>query len=153
MPKKYSKKNIYDFLKNQHIMSLSTCYKDKPDTSTMLYAIDKELNIYFATHVTSRKAKNIKKNKNISIAVWKNKILSIQAEGKATEVNVFKDQQKVLVSLAKSAVSQENFYPPVFRINEGHYVIYKAKLSYIKVLDLTSDKINEYEKPYVEIRL
>ncbi|SPP99688.1 Heme iron utilization protein [Candidatus Sulfobium mesophilum] len=97
MEAKEIRQAISDYLKNHRKMTLATVTLDgRPLAHTVEYVSDDGPVLYFATRKTTRKAQNIMKNENVSLAVdedyddWM-KIQGVQAEGRATILSQEKD--------------------------------------------------------------
>ena len=147
------KEDILDFIKSQFIMQIATCSENKPAVSVMLFAIDDSFNIYFATHRNSYKSKNLLSNPKVGIAIWEHTKMLIQIDADVEEITNSDDVAKALDMLADQATKSEEFWPPVFRINNGEYVIFKAKPYWARALDLTRSTIRQEDTPFTEINL
>ncbi len=79
-----------EYVKNHNIAAIATCVNGTPYASTVEYASDGFV-LYFSTNPETRKAKNIKENKNVSLTIdedykdW-TKIKGIQMEGTAEQI-------------------------------------------------------------------
>lgn len=149
------KEEILKFLQNQHIATLATVTKDnRPHAAVILYAVDQDLNLYFATHKKTEKIDNVKQNNKVSLTIWKHKELSVQIEGEGEEVTDSQECSKILEVLAVSA-SKENsdFYPPILRIKGQDYAIYKIKPTRCRYLDFKDEHINESSPTVHELTL
>ena len=132
-------------------MQLATSYKDKPAVAVMLYAVDNNFNIYFATHKDSQKSQNLLKNPNASLSIWEHHSALIQASGVVSVVKDAKEQSKIMDRLADAATEDESFWPPVFRIKGDEYIIFKISLSWARILDLEQDTIRQKDTPFTEL--
>ncbi len=97
MEKDEIRKSISDYLRTHRKMTIATVTLDgRPLAHTVEYACDDGPVLYFATKKTTRKAQNIMKNGNVSLAVdedyddWM-KIQGVQIEGLATILSEEKD--------------------------------------------------------------
>ncbi len=61
-------KLIKEYLKSQHLMCLST-FSDHPWSTTLYYAVDDDLNIYFVSDPKSKHCRDILKNNKVSCAI------------------------------------------------------------------------------------
>jgi nitroimidazol reductase NimA-like FMN-containing flavoprotein (pyridoxamine 5'-phosphate oxidase superfamily) len=147
------KTEILDFLRSQYIMSVAVCEDNKPSSSILLYYIDDELNIYFATHADSIKAKKLKINPLISLSVWEHKKMLIQADGEVSEVVEEDAKLNIIDKLAESSSKGDNFWPPLLRIKGGEYTVFKIKPIWLRRLDLKTDTMTQTDSPFSEIKL
>ena len=79
------KKLLEEILKNEKIMVLATCSDDKPWATPVIYAWDGKKRFYFLSRKTTRHAKNIEKNPNMSASIYPRNLRplrGIQMEGK-----------------------------------------------------------------------
>ena len=153
MQNNYSREEILDFLKKTSIMSAAFANENKPISTVLLFGIDDDFTIYFATHENTYKAKAIIDNPQISISVWEHKEMMIQADGKVSRVTDNDEVNEVLNKLVTSADNVADFWPPVLRIkNETPYFIGKIKLSWLRATDLVSTKVTEKDLPHTEIK-
>lgn len=83
------KRLILEYLSQNRLMTLATCQDNTPWASTVFFAYDNNLNIYFLTELNTRKTDNILQNSKISAAinqVWQagpQKVRGVQLEGEA----------------------------------------------------------------------
>jgi len=88
------KKEALEFIKKNKLCVLATCSENKPEAATMSYVTDGEV-FYFGTSPNSRKASNIRKNKNVAIVVGVSKNQpSIQINGEAERITDEKEKEK-----------------------------------------------------------
>ena len=70
MNKEMSKQEILKFLKEKELAVVSTVSAaSKPESATVIYFIDDELNFYFVTRRNTRKFENLQLNNNVAIVV------------------------------------------------------------------------------------
>lgn len=154
MPKTYTKQEILDFLRKTSLMSAAFVRDgDKPLSTILLFALDDDFTLYFATLKTSYKAKAIEENKNISIAVWKEKEMLVQANGVVEQETDPEKAEKIVEKLADSAAGLEDFWPPVLQIKGHEYAVYKTKITWLHALDLTSTSLVEKQSLFSEVDL
>lgn len=152
MPKP-KKSDILSFLNSEFIMQIATAtLKGKPQVNVMLFAVDKDLHFYFATHKSSRKAKNLKQNNQVSITVWKHKKMMVQVDARVKPLTKEADINHALDLLADKATMDEEFWPPLLQIEGNDYIIYKAKPSKMTMLDLSQPTIHKATSPFTVIK-
>ncbi|MBP9738163.1 pyridoxamine 5'-phosphate oxidase family protein [Candidatus Saccharibacteria bacterium] len=148
-----SKEAVRHFLESNFIAELATASNNKPTCSTVIYVVDKDLNLYFVTNRDSHKAENILKNQNVSMTIWEFSKMSIQLDGLAKEVNDDSIKEWVINSFGDAATNDPDFWAPIFRINRGDYVIFKVTPTWLRALDLAHDTVRSKLSPYTEISL
>jgi uncharacterized pyridoxamine 5'-phosphate oxidase family protein len=146
-----SKIDALNFIKTQFIMQIATCSNNKPAVSVMLFAMNDNFDVYFATHRKSFKSQNLLVNPKVGIAIWEHNKMLIQIDAEVEEVIETPEQLGVLNMLADQVAKSENFWPPVLRINNGEYVIFKAKPTWVRALDLVRSTISQESTPFTEI--
>lgn len=151
MIKKTTKKEVLNFLKSNFIMEVATVFKNKPHASVLLYYIDNDFNIYFATHGETYKSRALQENSNISLCVWEHGKMLIQADGNAYLVKDKKKKNEIFDNLAEAASKGEDFWPPLFRIGGKSYAVFRIKLKWLRALDLIGKNITEKKSPFTEI--
>ena len=82
------KQVIRDFISQQKIAVLSTINQEgKPQSAVLEFGNTENLEIIFDTFPSSRKYKNLKHNKNVSLVIGWDDNITIQYEGKAEELS------------------------------------------------------------------
>ncbi|MBT4124271.1 MAG: pyridoxamine 5'-phosphate oxidase family protein [Candidatus Pacebacteria bacterium] len=154
MPKTYSKQEILSFLQKTSLMSVALCQKDnKPLSTILLFALDDDFTLYFATISSSYKAKAIENNKNISFSVWKPEEMLVQANGVVDQITDQKAAEEVVDKIAEAAASLDDFWPPVLQIKGHDYSVYKVKINWLHALDLSSKNLVEKTSLFTEVEL
>jgi nitroimidazol reductase NimA-like FMN-containing flavoprotein (pyridoxamine 5'-phosphate oxidase superfamily) len=151
MIKKYTNEEVLSFLRSNPVMSIAVTFKGIPRSSIVIFAVDKDMVFYFATGTQSYKAKALMTNKNISFSVWEYKKILVQGLGEATALNSKSELDRTLEKLAKVAGDMKDFWPPLLHLWNQDYTIFKVKIRWMRVLDLTSQKIKESSLPFQDI--
>lgn len=154
MIKKYTKQEVLAFMRKVSIMSAAFVQDDsKPLSTVLLFAIDDDFTMYFATLKSSHKAQAILNNPNISLSVWQSKEILVQANGIVTqEVDPLKIED-IIDKLASSAAGLNDFWPPILQMTGHDYVVFKVKLTWLHALDLTSTSLVENQSMFSEVNL
>ena len=84
------KKLILEYLGKNRLMTLATSSNDAPWATTLFFAYDDDLNLYFLSQETTRKVQNILKNPKVAVTIDREqptpgKVKGIQLEGTAEE--------------------------------------------------------------------
>jgi nitroimidazol reductase NimA-like FMN-containing flavoprotein (pyridoxamine 5'-phosphate oxidase superfamily) len=151
MRKKYTKKEILNFLRNQPVMSIAISSGRVPRSSILIFAVDKDFNFYFATGVKSNKVKVLMKNKSIDFSIWEYKKILVHGFGEAKLLKSEKEIEKALTRLAKVAGEMKDFWPPLINLWNQDYAIFKVKSKKLKILDLKNDNIKDGKVSFTEI--
>jgi len=135
-------KSIFNILKNNKLLTLSTVNKNKSWCNTAYYVFDKEFNLYIWTGSKTIHSKNIKKNNNVAINIfdstqkWGSFLQGIQASGK---VHITNNKElikagllyiKRFLKVIKYIKSPKDFHSKLFESK-----IYKIELNKIKLFD------------------
>lgn len=134
-------------------MQIATVSGDQPGVSVMLYTVDDDMNFYFGTHKDSFKIKNLLTNPKISAVVWEFGKIQVQINGTAIPLEDPSEQVKIMDQLADSATKDSEFWPPLFRIKGGEYILMKIKPTWMRVLDLTNNTMRQESSPFIDIKL
>lgn len=147
MALKKSKKEILAFLKKTKCASLATVDQNGwPECSEVYFGVDNNFNIYIATGSLSRKYKNLLTNQQAAfVAGDPKKQITIQLEGKITELQRLKRGSKALKALTEAFTPslKEIFsemwdpIPPVLKMQNGDLVILKIKPTWIRWADFS----------------
>jgi len=91
------KKYILSYLEKNRLMSLATSDGSKPWVSTVFFAYDTDLNIYFISVPNTRKITNLTKNPQVAIVINQSQpagelVQGLQIEGKAEKLD--KEEEK-----------------------------------------------------------
>lgn len=76
---------VKQFMNQFQTCVLSTVRDNKPQSATVGFSVDDELNILVATQLSTRKASNILSNPFVSIVIGFEGNKTVQIEGKATQ--------------------------------------------------------------------
>jgi len=147
------KTNMLSFLKDNFVMEIATARDNKPAVSPVIYVIDEDLNFYFVTYRESVKAQNLINNPLCSFTIWQFSQICVQADGIASTVEDEKRKEWVIDAFADAATKDSNFWAPIFRIKRGDYCLFKIKLTWMRVLDLSHNTTREESSPYTEIKV
>jgi len=154
MSEKISKPEVIKFLRSVNIMSLAACHKEKPLSTILLYAVDDDLNFYFATRSETYKAKALAINPKVSLSIWEFKKMLIQADGIATKIDNLETVNKVVEMLADSVERIGDFWPPVIQQKEkGEYVVFKIKPTWLRALNLSNESIRGDKGEFTELSI
>ena len=106
-----------------------------PETSTMYYIQDNDLNIYFVTRSGSRKYKNITKNQHVSFVVSsEHPPKTVQLEGSASEVTDPNEQIDYFHKLT-AKIAESSAIPPVEQMVAGEMVFMKITIIWARLGD------------------
>lgn len=120
----------------------------------LLFAIDEDFTIYFATHEDTFKAKAILEDNRVGISIWEKDVMLVQAKGVATPIEDIYHKDMALEKIVHAVDNIDSFWPPVLRIrNDSEYVVFKIKPDWVRALDLTSKTITAQVDPFVEIEV
>jgi uncharacterized pyridoxamine 5'-phosphate oxidase family protein len=148
-----SKEEVLGFLKSHHIMTLATVSEDgKPHSTVLLYVVDDDFSMYFASHTESHKVKNVAHNNFVSLTVWEHQKLSIQVNGEAELVSDAGEIDAILTRIVDAGAQEgDNFYPPILSIGGESYSLFKIKPSLVRGLDLSADQVKGVGMPFTDI--
>ena len=94
---RHNKHKLLEYLKSHKLMSLAT-FSSKPWISTVYYAVDNQMNLYFVSKPQTRHCKDIASNRHVACAIADStqkvtsKKTGVQIQGVATPVN---DTEKI----------------------------------------------------------
>lgn len=149
-----SKQQVFDFLKSVSIMSLAACDGDKPLATVLLFAIDEDLTIYFATRESSHKAVAIQKNPQVSLTVWYTQQMLVQIDGNANRIHNPNEVNEAMNKIVEASSQIKNFWPPLLSYNtHDPYAIFAIKPTWVRALNLSNDVIKAAEPPFTQIAL
>ena len=129
------KEDVLSFIKTRIHAVISTIdEKGRPESALIGFTETDQLEIFFGTFNTSRKYKNLQKNKQVALVIgWTDDSITVQYEGLAEEVDK-KDvplcisllQQKIPSSIKFSTLPQQTYF--------------KVTPTWIRYSDLSSSK-------------
>jgi nitroimidazol reductase NimA-like FMN-containing flavoprotein (pyridoxamine 5'-phosphate oxidase superfamily) len=107
--------------------------QNKPESASIYYISDNDLNIYFVTRSGSRKYKNLMKNPNASFVITlEHPPKTIQIEGIANEVTDANEQINYFQKLIAKA-SESTTMPPVSQMVDGEMVFMKISTNWARL--------------------
>lgn len=141
-------------MRSLSIGSFAFVQDTKPLNSVLLFHIDDDCALYFATHENTYKAQALVTNPQVSFSVWEHKKMLVQGAGEAHPVENISQRDTILERIVGAVDNIDSFWPPVLRIkNNTPYVVYKVSPSWLRTLDLSEDTITSADDPYTEIDL
>lgn len=147
MDKEISKRNVLKFLKEKDLSVISTVSPTgKPESATVIYFIDDDLNFYFVTRHNTRKFRNLQSNKNVAIVVGVElKPVTVQIEGTAELVSDEKGKSLLMAEIIKRPQIKSLYFgpfleldkDPVFKLDkDGDFAGYKVKINWLRWLSI-----------------
>lgn len=135
-------------------MTLATVSEDgKPHATVLLYVIDDDFSVYFASHTESRKVKNVTHNNFVSLTVWEHQKLSIQVNGEAELISDAGEIDAIVTRIVEAGAEEDDhFYPPILSIGGESYSLFKIKPSLVRCLALSIDQVKGVGLPFTDIR-
>jgi uncharacterized protein YhbP (UPF0306 family) len=135
---------------NQPLGVLSTINeKGFPESATVYYIFDKDLNLYFVTREESRKYKNIKHNRHVSFVVSTEKpAKTFQLHGTAHQVQLPYEESSYFADLV-SIASKHVFIPPVSQIGDSKMLFVKITPTWMRVGDFSI--IEKDDNKFIEV--
>jgi len=123
---------IIEFIRNHPLGTLATADGKKPYASTVYFAVDHDLKLYFTTNLETKKQLNLKKNPSVAVAIT-NEVQgkTLQAQGTAKRLDPLPEQSKVIPLLY--AVLERSFWdvPPVVLMG-GKGAIYEIEPTWMR---------------------
>lgn len=148
----FTKKEIADFMRSISVMSAACSLQGKPISTILLFALDDDFTLYFATRRDSYKQKALSMNSQMSISVWEHKKMLVQSSGHATQIIDENAQKEALTKIVNATDNIEDFWPPVLQINGGDYTVYKYTPEWLRAMDLSNTKIKTGDTSYTEFQ-
>jgi nitroimidazol reductase NimA-like FMN-containing flavoprotein (pyridoxamine 5'-phosphate oxidase superfamily) len=147
------KAEISHFLNNNFVMQIAISRNNKPSASVVIYFVDEDLNFYFATHSDSFKAQILISNPQISLCVWKDRQMLVQADGTVSEITDHDQVMDTIHKLLEGAKKGDDFWPPLLKIKGDSYSVFKITPTWLRKLDLSSPSVREGESPFAELTM
>lgn len=151
--KNITKAHVKDFMKSVGIMSIAINHHEYPISSIVLFAVDDDFTLYFATHANTNKARALQSDPKLSFSIWEQHNLLIQGSG---DVEILSDAEEingVLDKLAKSAISIKDFWPPILQLEPDFYAVFKITPKQMQAIPLEYDTISADQMEVHEIDL
>lgn len=153
MPKHITKNHVLDVMRKISLMSLAVCGADnQPQSHMLLFSVDKNFTMYFATTTNSNKYISLQKNNKVGASIFSDKEMFIQIQGVVTEI-VDQDFAQILEKLAETATNLPNFWHPLLQIANSKYSVFTLTPKSIRVLDLSRDTISHSASPFINIKI
>lgn len=153
MSQKYLKNDVLTFMRSVSIAALAVTDGTKPMSSIILFALDDDFTMYFGTHRDSFKSQAILKNPNVSLSIWEHKKMLVQIDAKAQEVSESEKADAFLDKIVSASANVHDFWPPVLQIEGDEYIVFKVRPHWLRVLDLSDQRINLPELPFQELEI
>lgn len=145
--KRITKKDVYQFLKqNKHAVISTISIDNTPESSLIYYGVDRDLNFYIVIGDKSRKYPNMLRNSKVALVISDEYILkTVQVEGNAEELKKVKKNSKAITTLTK-ALSRNIWQtiahiwepiPPVIKMHSGIISIFKITPTWLRCADFS----------------
>lgn len=145
------KAEVVKFVRSVSIMSIAVNYKT-PISSIVLFAVDDNLNFFFATRRDTAKAKALSLSSEISMSIWEFDKSLVQGTGRALELSG-QEASDALDMIVNATENVKEFWPPILQIEGDDYVVYKIVPVWLRILDISKDTIHVKEQMFQEIEL
>lgn len=127
-------------LRNQQLAVISTISPEStPESATVFYSVDNDLNIFFSTRQSSRKYANIQKNSPVALVVTDPEhMVTVQIEGKAEETFDAEEMRAFIDSMMTLPTDRsqlEKWMAPGHLMKNGHFAIMKVTPAWIRIGD------------------
>lgn len=136
---KYPKrKDVQEFLRKEHTMTISSVTKEgKPQSATVYYVLGGSMNMYFVTKEDSRKYRNITNNPKVSVVVSDcDQIQTAQIEGIAEEIKMGAVFTKTVDRIIELTDSLSHYWePPIGMLRSGKAKLIKVTPTWIRYID------------------
>ncbi|GIK84338.1 MAG: hypothetical protein BroJett025_09600 [Patescibacteria group bacterium] len=152
MLQQFTPQEVLEVMRKISLMSIAVSDKNnQPQSHMLLFAVDPDFTLYFATSNSSAKHNAIKENNKIGISIWSDKEMLIQMLAEATEIEG-EDAQEAFNKLAEVAISLPDFWPPLLQIQKSSgYAVFKVKPTSIRALNLASNTITNIGTMFTNI--
>lgn len=145
-------KEARQFLRENYLMTLATVNARGPSVAVVVYVLDPKGNLYFVTHANSRKARNLSENPAVSLVIWQSgQNMLVQADGKASKVEEVQTEEWVMDCFADLTTKDVHSWPPLLRMQNKEYAVFRVTLHWMRTLDLTRSTVTQEESPFTEI--
>lgn len=162
MSDKKLKAKIYEFLKrNKHAVLSTMSFDNKPESSSIYFGVDHDLNFYFFVGDSTRKHVNLKERHFASIVITDEYTeQTVQAEGIASEVTDIK-KESVAIKAISEAITPSVWgivshifdpIPPILKMNNGMISFYKLKTEWLRWADF-KNPVDKDSHEYFELAI
>ncbi len=154
MDNKDTRQKVLVFLKhNPHGVLATVSEEGKPWGSSIYFATDEDLNLFFITKIKTLKYHNILKNHNVSLTVTDKSLqTTIQIAGKVSKVPAKDIVSVVMKKLAHIKPHDDNnWVPPIVKVNGGEYMVLKITPQTLQYSDYQQTKSNIHDSPTEKI--
>ncbi len=134
--------SINKILEENKLLFLSTTNPNgNPESCSVYYVFDKNFNIYIWTDDDSRHAKNLKRNKNVSVAIantsqkWGSLLRGLQIEGKCEKVSILRIAKPGMLYLKRYPKVKSFIKSPSDFLKKYDSKMFKITPSWIKIFD------------------
>lgn len=143
-------REAHKFLDEHKVGVLSTVTEDgKPWGSTIYYVVsDSNLNVYFLTHASSNKYRNLVANSAVALTVFDDyQQTTVQIAGTIDELEIGEEHDIVFRKISHlHPPGQFAWNPPVSKIHDGEVVLLKITP---KAMRLSSYKADEHGESHI----
>jgi|AntRauTorckE6833_2_1112554.scaffolds.fasta_scaffold15790_3 uncharacterized pyridoxamine 5'-phosphate oxidase family protein len=125
-----TKSSIFSWLQQHHVATIATISKTyKPELAVVYTNVGEDFNCYFITKESTRKYKNLQRDKTITLAWFNNLDLTMcEMAGEAFVVQDLAEASAAMVQLEDLMVNQQAEYwtPPVGQLEGSQYAIFRV---------------------------
>lgn len=151
MKKEEVRQKAIEFLKSNDTMVIATASSGgEPQASTVYYAVDDDLNLFFITHAGTKKHDNLRQNKKVAFVVgFGPQVLTVQGGGVAEEMA--EGHGAVYDQIMEKALKPADQWPPLILSKKGQCV-FKITPTWMVCLNLHKEShAGEIEEDFYKI--
>ncbi len=152
MEKIWTKEAVLKFLRDNPLASLAINGKDYPVSSMVLFYVDDDFNLYFGTGRESFKAKALLEDPKISFSGWKAGEALMQWSGTAEEVVEQKEIDARMDDIIQETKQLQDFWPPMLGVWKKGYILFKIRIGFLRVLDLSEAHLKESASKFTDFK-
>ncbi len=123
-----AREKVLEFLKERPHGILSTVSANgKPWGSSIYFAHDEDIDLFFITKVNTLKYKNIQENPNVALTISDDSLqTTVQIAGRVDRVPAKDIVDVVMKKLARIKPKDNNkWVPPIVKVDAGEYIVLK----------------------------
>lgn len=148
----WTKESVLAFMRENPLASIAINGESYPISSIILTYVDDGFNLYFGTGRNSFKTKALLKNPKLSFSSWKGGVALLQGGGIAAMMTDPQEIDARMDDIVKETSHLPDFWPPLLGIWKNDYALFKVKLDFLRVLDLSDPHIKEVAPKFTDFK-
>ncbi len=145
---------VLEFLNNHKVGVLATVDpSNEPHATAIYFTVDDNLDIFFMSKTKTKKADNLEQNNHAVLVVYEAATqTTVQATGVVSVISDTTEANHVFGRIVSASLDESDTpVPPISRLQEGDYVVYKLAPAELRMATYKQPKFGDYNDLFTTV--